>query len=67
MDSSGKPYMTDEGHHILDCHFGNIPDPAALARTLSEMPGIVEHGLFAGMATAVVMAKAGKVEEFRRS
>ena len=65
-DSVGKPYLTDEGHHILDCHFGEIPDPAALARMLSDMPGIVEHGLFVGMASVVLMAKAGKVEEFRR-
>ncbi len=63
----GKPYVTDEGHHILDCHFGKIPDPPALARTLSDMPGIVEHGLFVGMTSVVVMAKSGSVEEFRRS
>lgn len=62
----GKPYVTDEGHHILDCHFGKIPDPPALARTLSDMPGIVEHGLFVRMANVVVMAKAGEVEEFQR-
>jgi len=62
----GKPYVTDEGHHILDCHFGKIPDPAGLAHTLSDMPGIVEHGLFVGMANVVVMAKAGEVEEFQR-
>jgi ribose 5-phosphate isomerase A len=65
-DKSGKAYVTDEGHHILDCHFGQIPDPVALARTLSDMPGIVEHGLFVGMTSVVVMAKSGSVEEFRR-
>jgi ribose 5-phosphate isomerase A len=62
----GKPYVTDEGHHILDCHFGNIPDPPALGRTLNDMPGIVEHGLFVGMANVVVMAESGSVKEFRR-
>jgi ribose 5-phosphate isomerase A len=67
QDKSGKTYVTDEGHHILDCHFGQIPNPAALARTLSDMPGIVEHGLFVGMTSVVVMAKSGSVEEFRRS
>lgn len=67
LDSSGRPYITDENHHILDCHFGRIADPATLARTLSEMPGIVEHGLFVGMASAVLMAKAGDVKEFRRA
>jgi len=66
LDNSGKPYITDENHHILDCHFGQIPDPAALACTLSEMPGLVEHGLFVGITSVVVMAKAGEVVEFRR-
>lgn len=63
-DSSGKPYTTDEGNHILDCRFGQITDPHALARSLSEMPGVVEHGLFVGMASVVLMAKAGAVAEF---
>jgi ribose 5-phosphate isomerase A len=66
-DAAGKPYVTDEGHHILDCRFAQIPDPATLARKLSEMPGIVEHGLFVGMAKVVLMAKAGDVAEFRRA
>ncbi|HZE26331.1 MAG TPA: ribose-5-phosphate isomerase RpiA [Terriglobales bacterium] len=66
-DPSGKPYTTDEGHHILDCHFGKISDPVTLARGLSDMPGVVEHGLFVGMASVVLMAKAGAVAEFHRS
>jgi ribose 5-phosphate isomerase A len=66
QDSSGKPYVTDEGHHILDCHFRQITDSPSLARTLSEMPGVVEHGLFVGMANVVLMARSGKVEEFCR-
>lgn len=67
LDAAGKPYITDEGHHILDCHFGQIPDPAALNGRLCDMPGIVEHGLFIGMASVVLMAKSGAVEEFRRA
>src|SRR5215468_2073322 len=63
--SAGKPYSTDENHHILDCHFGQIPDPAKLARRLSDMPGVVEHGLFVAMASVVLMAQAGNVQEFR--
>jgi ribose 5-phosphate isomerase A len=66
-DAAGKPYVTDEGHHILDCRFSQIPDPPTLAAKLSEMPGIVEHGLFVGMASVVLMAKAGDVAEFRRA
>ncbi|MBZ5720967.1 MAG: ribose-5-phosphate isomerase RpiA [Acidobacteriia bacterium] len=59
----GNPYTTDEGHHILDCTFGQIPDPAALARVLSDMPGVVEHGLFIGMANVVLIGKGDKVLE----
>jgi ribose 5-phosphate isomerase A len=62
----GSPFITDEHNHILDCHFGQIPDPAGLARTLSAMPGIVEHGLFIGMASVVLMAKDGEVQELHR-
>jgi ribose 5-phosphate isomerase A len=63
----GKTFVTDEGHHILDCHFGQIPDPPALARKLSDMPGIVEHGLFIGMASVVLLAKDGQVQELRKA
>lgn len=66
-DAQGKAYVTDEGHHILDCSFGKIPHPAELDRTLNTIPGVVEHGLFVGMASVVVMAKGGEVIELRRS
>jgi ribose 5-phosphate isomerase A len=66
-DPQGNVYVTDEGHHILDCRFGSIPDPPMLARRLSDMPGIVEHGLFLGMASVVVMAKGTEVLELRRA
>lgn len=59
------PFLTDEGHHILDCHFSSIPDVPALARKLSDMPGIVEHGLFVHMATVVLVAKGADVLELR--
>lgn len=62
----GNPYITDEGHHILDCSFGQIPDPPALARQLKTIPGIVEHGLFIDLASVVLVAKATQVVELRR-
>ena len=65
-DGAGQAFITDEGHHILDCHFGQIPDPTALAHTLSEMPGVVEHGLFINLADVVLLAKGSEVLEFRR-
>jgi ribose 5-phosphate isomerase A len=58
---SGSPYVTDEGHHILDCTFGEIADPAALAEKLRAIPGIVEHGLFIGMAEMALIGKDGGV------
>jgi ribose 5-phosphate isomerase A len=61
----GTPFMTDEGHHILDCSFGKIADPPALARTLSDMPGVVEHGLFIGIAEMAIVGKGAKVVEIR--
>jgi ribose 5-phosphate isomerase A len=57
----GNPYVTDEGHHILDCSFGEINDPPALAQQLSNIPGIVEHGLFIGMAKVALIGKDGSV------
>jgi ribose 5-phosphate isomerase A len=47
------PVVTDNGNLVLDCDFGEIPDPQALARTLSSTPGVVEHGLFVGAADEV--------------
>jgi ribose 5-phosphate isomerase A len=66
-DKAGEPFITDEGHHILDCHFGQIPDPPALAHTLSEIPGVVEHGLFINLADVVLVGKGSGVLEFRRN
>ena len=61
------PFLTDEGHHILDCDFGPIPDVPALARTLSDMPGIVEHGLFVRMANVVLIGRGKEVVELHRT
>jgi ribose 5-phosphate isomerase A len=62
----GSVYVTDEGHHILDCTFGEIPDPPALATKLRGIPGVVEHGLFIDMAEMVLVGRDGVVTELRR-
>jgi ribose 5-phosphate isomerase A len=54
--SDGTPFKTDQANLILDCHFGPIQDPTHLATRLSERAGIVEHGLFLGLATDVIVA-----------
>ncbi len=66
-DATGKPYVTDEGHHILDCHFGQICNPAELARELDQMPGVVEHGLFLNVADVVLVGEDSGVRELHRS
>ena len=59
---NGTIFVTDEGHYILDCAFGAIDDPARLAATLSLLPGVVDHGLFIGLASAAILAGASGVE-----
>jgi ribose 5-phosphate isomerase A len=66
LQANGTPYVTDESNHILDCHFGEIADADNLARQLSDMPGIVEHGLFIGMASTVLLAKGDEIVELNR-
>jgi len=63
--ADGTAFVTDEGHHILDCSFGKIADPPALARSLNEMPGVVEHGLFIGIAKLALVGKGSTVAEIR--
>lgn len=54
--ADGRIFVTDGGHYILDAHFGRIERPEALASALVAVPGVVEHGLFIGLATAAVLA-----------
>src|SRR6266404_8314373 len=63
--ADGKPYLTDENNHILDCRFGQIPDADGLARQLSDTPGVVEHGLFIGMASVVLVANGSEIVQLR--
>jgi ribose 5-phosphate isomerase A len=64
-NAEGTPYVTDENNHILDCRFGEISDPDGLGRELSEMPGVVEHGLFIGMASVALFARGSEIEELK--
>ena len=60
----GTPFRTDQGNLILDCAFGPIRQPATLAAKLDARTGIVEHGLFLGLATEVIVAGAGRHPAF---
>ncbi len=59
-------FVSDEGNHIIDCSFGAIADPEDLARQLNAMPGVVEHGLFLGIAERVLLGGKDGVEELVR-
>jgi ribose 5-phosphate isomerase A len=59
------PYLTDEGNYILDCACGEIDDPEVLAAEIRGMVGVVEHGLFLGMASLVLVAGEDGVSELR--
>lgn len=63
---SGEAFRTDEGNAILDCHFGRIDDSVGLAARLNAIPGVVEHGLFIGLAGTVLVARGGEVEVLDR-
>ncbi|MBR0773480.1 ribose-5-phosphate isomerase RpiA [Bradyrhizobium diazoefficiens] len=65
-DKDGHVFVTDGGHWILDARLGRIEDPARLASALSAIPGVVEHGLFIGLATTVVLAGGGGIRVIER-
>jgi len=52
----GRAFVTDEGNHILDCYFPGLANPPEMAQFIRAQPGVVEHGLFLGMATEAVVA-----------
>ncbi len=67
LRADGRPYETDQGNWIFDCAIGPITDPVALAARLAARAGIVEHGLFCGLASEVFVAGESGVRELRRS
>ena len=57
----GEPFRTDDGNFIYDCAFGVIQNAAGLAAAIDAVPGVVEHGLFIGIATSLLIAGPGDV------
>lgn len=62
----GQPFVTDEGNAVLDCRRADWGEPAALAAAVKAVPGVVEHGFFLGMATAVVVGTSDGVRVLER-
>lgn len=63
-ESSGKdgPVVTDNGNLLMDCDFGQLEDPAELGESLSQIPGIVEHGLFIDVADTIIVGDESGVD-----
>lgn len=66
-DREGRRFTTDNGNFILDCHFPEgIADPAAAERRIDEIPGVVENGLFIGLADTVIVGDDGRCQVLER-
>jgi ribose 5-phosphate isomerase A len=67
LGGSGQPFVTDGGNHLLDCAFGRIGEPEALDQVLKRIPGVVENGLFLGIAGTAIVAGPAGVEVLERA
>jgi ribose 5-phosphate isomerase A len=56
LGSDGKAFVTDSGHLILDCAYGVLPDAQMFDDVLRQIPGVVDNGLFLGIADLVIIA-----------
>lgn len=63
MGRDGQPFVTDSSNYIFDCHFGRIDDAESLDEALKFIPGVVENGLFIGIADAAIIADASGLRE----
>ena len=59
---ANEPVITDGGNYIIDAHAKRIPDANALAAALQQIAGVVEHGIFIGLAHVVILGKAKGAE-----
>jgi len=68
MQADGQPFITDEGNYVLDCWYdGGIEDAAELSRIINDIPGVVENGLFLGIAQRVIVASETGVRILERN
>jgi ribose 5-phosphate isomerase A len=65
-DQEGHFFVTDGGHWIVDVHLGQIPDAPRLSGLLNAIPGVVEHGLFIGLASMAILAGAQGIRVVER-
>ena len=63
LDAHGNIVVTEQGNFLLDCLFGQIPEPEVLSQQLRSIPGVLENGLFVGLATKAIIARGGTIQE----
>ena len=56
------PFVTDSGNYLLDCHFGPLDALAVLGAQIKAITGVVDHGLFLGMADTVIIGHPDRIE-----
>jgi len=66
LKPDGSEFLTDGGNCILDCSFGPIADPVALGREIDGIAGVVEHGLFLGMTSRVIVGATTGVLQYSK-
>jgi ribose 5-phosphate isomerase A len=66
LGQDALPFVTDGGNFILDCDFGPITEAAKLQSALKSLVGVVETGLFIGLATDIIIARADGIEVVRK-
>jgi ribose 5-phosphate isomerase A len=66
LRSDGEPFVTDGGNYILDCAFGRIESAITLQRELDGVVGVIEHGLFIGLASQALVGTAEGVKQLTR-
>jgi ribose 5-phosphate isomerase A len=64
--AEGAPFLSDNGNHILDARFDEIKEPAVLGLEIDALPGVVDHGLFVGMADLVLIQAGRDVRRLER-
>lgn len=60
------PVITDNGNFVIDCSFGEIPDPTQLAAKISQIPGVVEHGIFMNADEVIIGKTDGSIEVIQK-
>ncbi len=61
---ANPPYITDSGNYLIDCTFPLIQDPSALAQSIKAITGVVEHGLFTGIPTRLIVASPDGIRNY---